>query len=103
MEVVLPDIRGHREKTAVIVDDVISSGQTLLKCIEAVKAQGISRIYCAAIHGIFADNSDETLMESGLDRLITCNSITHPSNAVDLTRPLLESVQISIGELQDHA
>jgi ribose-phosphate pyrophosphokinase len=97
VEVILPDISGHSEKTAVIVDDVISSGQTLLKCIEAVRAQGISRVYCAAIHGIFADNSDEMLMKSGLDRLITCNSIDHPSNAVDLTRPLLESVQLLLG------
>ncbi len=98
VEVTLPDLTAYKNYTAVIIDDVISSGQTLLKCIAALKAQDIQQISCAAVHGIFADNSDELLMANGLSQLITTNSIPHASNAVDLSAvlksPIIECMQL---------
>lgn len=88
VEVTLPDIRDYESYTAVIIDDVISSGQTILQCISAVKQAGIKNIQCVAVHGIFADDVDSNLMEAGLESLVTSNTIVHPSNAIDIT-PLL--------------
>lgn len=36
VEVSLPNIEAHRDRTAVIIDDVISSGQTILECIKTL-------------------------------------------------------------------
>lgn len=94
VRVSLPDLTRFYGYTAVIIDDVISSGQTILKCIDALKARHIDKISCAAIHGIFADHSDEQLMERGLTQLIASNSICCHSarlnvNTLDLSDILL--------------
>lgn len=81
----LPDIGDFRDHTAVIVDDVISSGGTILQCIDALRRGGIERIICLAVHGIFADGVDRRLLAAGLEQLVTTNTITHPSNAVDVS------------------
>ncbi len=88
VQVSLPDLSAYRQHTAVIIDDVIASGQTILKCIAALQTQGFERIKCAGVHGIFADGADAQLLAAGLNELATTNTIVHPSNAMEIT-PLL--------------
>ena len=94
VQVSLSDLSAYAGLTAVIIDDVISSGQTILSCIEALKKQNIKVIKCAAVHGIFAEGVDQALVSAGLTELITTNTIVHPSNTVDvselLVRPIVE-------------
>ena len=92
VEVMLPDINEFRDRTAVIIDDVISSGQTILECVKTLRSKGIDNIQCVAVHGIFADHSDKTLLASGLSQLVTSNTIPHPSNAIDITSQLIAPV-----------
>ncbi len=101
--VTLPDLSPYGDRMAVIIDDVISSGQTILKCMEALQQQGIARISCAGVHGIFAEGVDKTLMQRGLQQLITTNSIAHSSNVVDLTDSLIEPIRQFIPISVEHS
>lgn len=92
VEVKLPDINPFRDRTAVIIDDVISSGQTILQCVKTLQSKGIEKIQCVAVHGIFADHCDKTLLASGLSQLVTSNTIPHTSNAIDITSQLIAPV-----------
>jgi len=86
--VTLPDLEPWHERTAIIIDDVISSGHTVLQCTAALQQQGISRISCACVHGLFADGVDQLLREAGLHTLASTNTIPHATNALDIS-PLL--------------
>ena len=98
----LPDLARFRGYTAVIIDDVIASGQTILKCIETLREKQIDAISCAAVHGIFSDNSDKQLIQKGLKELVVSNSIAYTSTldlmtsgfkTLDLSDLLLKPVQ----------
>ncbi len=89
----LPDLSAWHQHTAVIIDDVISSGQTVLRCLQALRTQGLNRVDCAVIHGLFADDIEQQLTDNGLRRLITTNAIAHPSNAIDLSPLLLAPIR----------
>jgi ribose-phosphate pyrophosphokinase len=101
VKVSLPDLSSFRGYTAVIVDDVISSGQTILKCIEVLQRSHIDKISCIAVHGIFSDAADKTLIASGLEKLVTTNTIPHASNAIDvadiLVKPIQDCLQMMTG------
>lgn len=86
--IALPDLAPWRDHAAIIIDDVISSGHTVLKCLAALQQQGISRIGCACVHGLFADGVDQVLLQAGLERLASTNTIPHATNALDIS-PLL--------------
>jgi len=96
--VTLPDLTGFRHCTAIIIDDVISSGQTILQCIKTLQDKGLKSIQCAAVHGIFADGADAQLMAAGLEALVTTNTIVHSSNAIDVTELLLVPVEECLHE-----
>lgn len=98
VSVSLSDLSGYVGLTAVIIDDVISSGQTILSCIEALKLQKIQKIKCAAVHGIFADGVDQKLLNAGLTELVTTNTIVHPSNSIDISELLVKPISECIAD-----
>ncbi|MBN7820815.1 ribose-phosphate diphosphokinase [Bowmanella yangjiangensis] len=99
VEITLPDLAAHQHRSAVIIDDVISSGQTILQCMQALNLAGITQQECAAVHGIFAEGAAPMLLEAGLQALATSNSIAHFSNAIDLSPLLIEPIHQCINKV----
>lgn len=93
VRVVLPDLSAWQDFDAVIIDDVISSGHTVLRCIEALREAGMRRISCGCVHGIFADGMDARLVASGLGRLVSCNTVPHVTNALDVAPLICDAVR----------
>ncbi|WP_241505983.1 ribose-phosphate diphosphokinase [Parahaliea mediterranea] len=100
VKVILQPLDDFHGRTPIIIDDVISSGQTILECMKALQFQGFHNIQCAAVHGIFADGADEALMVAGVESLITTNTIPHASNAVDITALLVKPVMQFLRSLE---
>jgi ribose-phosphate pyrophosphokinase len=48
-------------KTAVVYDDMISSGQTMARALEACRRHGAARVFAAATHGLFAPGAGALL------------------------------------------
>ncbi|MBL3557820.1 ribose-phosphate diphosphokinase [Marinobacter sp. JB05H06] len=93
VEVALPDISRYQGRTAIIIDDVISSGRTVGECVKALRSQGMEAILCAAVHGIFAEASDQYLLDTGLQALVTTNTIPHRTNGIDISELLAPSIR----------
>lgn len=74
--------------TPVLVDDIISSGQTMAQAVAQCRAAGSAPAVCVGVHGIFAPEALAALQRAGAARIVTTNAIAHPSNAIDLS-PLL--------------
>jgi ribose-phosphate pyrophosphokinase len=79
-------------RTPVLVDDIISSGRTMLEAVRLLTERQLPAPVCIAVHGLFADNSDSLLAEAGA-RVVTSNSIAHPSNAMDVIESLAGSIR----------
>ncbi|UAA40599.1 ribose-phosphate diphosphokinase [Paraneptunicella aestuarii] len=85
-------IENNLPKKVVIIDDVISSGHTILQCVNELKTLGVQNISCATVHGIFAEDADSMLILSGLTELVTCNTVAHHSNRIDVSRFIADAV-----------
>ena len=87
----IPDVSQWREHSPVLVDDIVSSGRTLLVTIEQLLDMGFSTCSCVAIHGVFAEDSYEKICATG-SSMYTSNSIPHPSNKIDLNDFIIEAI-----------
>ncbi|HEX4888949.1 MAG TPA: ribose-phosphate pyrophosphokinase [Alphaproteobacteria bacterium] len=85
VEVSVPDLHLWRDRTPVLVDDIISTAQTLIESVHSLQAAGTSNIIAVGIHGLFAGKAYDELRASGVRKIVTCNTVAHPSNAIDVT------------------
>jgi ribose-phosphate pyrophosphokinase len=69
---VVGDLKG---KTAVIIDDMISTGGTLVKASEALLERGATSVITCATHGIFAAGAAKKLIDSPISEVVVTNTI----------------------------
>lgn len=62
-------------KTAIIVDDMISTGGTLAEAAKSLRARGALGVYACATHGVFAGDAISIIADSPLVETITTNTI----------------------------
>ncbi len=70
-------------KTAVVVDDMISTGGTLVKAAEALIARGATDVYCLATHGIFAGDALAQFAKSPIRKVLITNTIPQQASLVE--------------------
>lgn len=64
------------DKTAIILDDLISTGTTISRTAIACKKAGANKVIAAATHGIFTGNPDEIFGDESLQQIIVSNTIS---------------------------
>lgn len=83
----LPPLAQLAGRHPVLMDDVISSGMTMARTLEALAAEGFKASTCVGVHGLFAEGAD-TMLEGLGTRLVCSNSIAQRSSQLDVG-PLL--------------
>lgn len=69
------DVEG---KTAIILDDMISTGITLTEATQALLERGATAVYACATHGVFAAKALDIIGESNLKQTIVTNTVPLP-------------------------
>jgi ribose-phosphate pyrophosphokinase len=77
-----------KDKTAVLVDDIIGTAGTLKAAAQAVYDAGARRVYAAATHGNFSGNAWENLAGAGFEQVVVTDTIPLPPGAPDNVRVL---------------
>ncbi|MFO1519849.1 MAG: ribose-phosphate pyrophosphokinase [bacterium] len=92
VEVSLPSVKKWRNRTPVIVDDIISTARTMIETVHQIRKAGMKAPVCLGVHAVFAENAYEELLASGPAKVVTCNTVGHLSNGMDVSRLLGASV-----------
>ncbi len=77
-----------RDRPVIIIDDVISSGQTIVKCARAALASHAASVDVVAVHALHGDDAASDFARAGIASVISTDSIPHPTNKIKLA-PLL--------------
>ncbi len=71
-----------------IVDDIGSSGTTLVALARLLKQRGVAEIGAIVVHALFDPDTPQRLHNAGIARLVSSDSVAHSSNEIGLA-PLL--------------
>ncbi|MBG9390219.1 ribose-phosphate diphosphokinase [Caenimonas aquaedulcis] len=82
-----------KSRTPVLLDDIVSSGATLLAAVEALARAGARPPVCVAVHALPEGDAVWKLMAAGVTRFASCDSIAHASNAIGLAPLLAQAVR----------
>lgn len=77
-EVTATKIEGEVQKSAVIVDDMISSGKTMVAAAQLLAEKGAEEIIAIATHAVFSGDVGETLQNSVISKVVVADTIEIP-------------------------
>ncbi len=84
------DVQG---KDLILVDDIISTGGSIIKAAQFLKKQKCKRVFVACTHGLLVDGAEKKIRKAGVSRIISTNTIPGNTSKVDVSGILAKSVQ----------
>lgn len=74
-EISADEIEGKLKKRALIVDDMISSGSTIITAVNLLLQKGVEEIYVFATHPVFSNAAPQVLQKSAIKKIFVTDSI----------------------------
>jgi ribose-phosphate pyrophosphokinase len=95
---VLHVIGDVKNRDVVIIDDMVDTGGTLVRSVEALFLKGARRVYAACTHPILSGQAVEKIEDSRLEKLIVTNTIPLREKAKSCEKMVVLSVAELFGE-----
>ncbi len=90
VEISVPHIAKLNQRPVIVVDDVISSGTTVAALAQSLCAAGAATVNVYATHALFDRKAAELMRTSGVNQVLSCDGIPHPSNAMPIAGVIID-------------
>ena len=94
VEIQVPDLAAHRDRTPVLVDDIASSGRTLAVATHQLVGQGLRQPECVVVHALL-DEAAYAELSGVFSRVTSTDAVPHPSNRIALAPLLADALRRS--------
>lgn len=87
----LPEI-SNIDQNPVLVDDVISTGVSMFAVLKQLQLRRFKKAVCIGVHALFDQKTEKELLLAGAEQVISCNTIIHNSNQIDISDLLVQGI-----------
>lgn len=87
-----PDLLPYRNHCPVLIDDIISTAGSMMEIISHLSHSGLQAPICIGIHAVFAGKAFTNLKKAGALEIVTCNTIPHSSNRIDISDLIAQQI-----------
>jgi len=77
----------------ILVDDIISTGGSVIKATQFLKRQKCKRVFVACTHGLFIGDAERKIKKAGASQIISTNTIPRSTSKVDVSGVIAESIR----------
>jgi ribose-phosphate pyrophosphokinase len=93
VDIQAPDLSSHRGRTPVLIDDIVSTGRTMIEAAAHLDRAGLGAPVCVCVHPVFAEHAYDDLRAAGITRVVSCNTIEHESNVIAVDAAVAAAVR----------
>lgn len=84
-------------RDALIIDDIISTGKTVMNAAKILKDQGARRVFVGASHALLVGDSVKIIMESGVEEIVGTDSVVNEYAKVSVSPIIVKALK---GEIE---
>ncbi len=88
-----------KQRTPVLLDDIISTGRTMTGAANVLAAAGFSKAVCVGIHAVLVPGAYAELLRAPIARVATTDTIEHESNAIPVDALLADGIREAVSRL----
>lgn len=95
VRVSLPHPERWQNHVPVLVDDIISSGRTLMAAVSHLREAGLPAPLCVAVHGVYAPDALAGLKQAGAAEVVTTNTVPSATASIDISAAIAAALESS--------
>lgn len=76
----------------ILVDDIISTGGSIIKATQFLKKQKCKRIYVACTHALLMNDAEKKIKKAGVTSIISTNTIPGKTSKVDISKTIAKAI-----------
>jgi len=76
----------------ILVDDMISTGGSIVKAIQFLKKQKCKRVYVACTHALLMNNAENKIRKAGVTKIVSANTIPGKTSVVDISNTIAKAI-----------
>lgn len=77
----------------ILVDDMISTGGSIVKATEFLKKQKCRRIFVACTHALLMNDAEKKIKKAGVTKIISANTIPGKTSIVDVSNTIAKAIR----------
>ncbi len=81
-----------KDATVLIIDDLISSGGTMVRAGRAFRRAGATKVYAVAAHGLFTGGAEDAVQDESIEKFIVTDTVPSFRLADDICKKRIEIV-----------
>jgi len=81
-----------KDRDLILVDDMISTGGSIIKATEFLKKQKCKRVFVTCTHAILIGNAERNILKSGVSKIVSANTISGKTSVVDVSNIIAEAI-----------
>ncbi len=92
VEIKTKNIDEVKNRDLILVDDMISTGGSIIKAAQFLKKQKCKRIYVACTHALLMNNAEKKIKKAGVTSIISTNTIPGKTSKVDISKTIAKAI-----------
>jgi len=90
---ILSEKAGVKNRDLILVDDMISTGGSIVKATKFLKKQKCRRVFVACTHGLLVNEAVKKIKNAGVSQIISTNTIPGESAKVDVSKVISDALK----------
>ena len=82
-----------KDRDLIIVDDMVSTGGSIIKATEFLKNQKCRHVYVACTHALLINNAEQKIRKSGVTKIVSANTIPGKTSVVDISNTIAQAMK----------
>ncbi|WP_042683986.1 ribose-phosphate diphosphokinase [Candidatus Nitrosotenuis chungbukensis] len=92
VEIMTLNLDGVKGRDLVLVDDMISTGGSIVKATEFLRKQKCGKVYVACTHALLIDSAENKIRKAGISGIISTNTIPGNTSVVDVSGIIAKAI-----------
>ena len=92
VRIMTKDVDGITDRDLILVDDMISTGGSIVKAAKFLKRQGCRRVFAVCTHGLLINGAEKKITSAGVTKIISSNTIAGRTSSVDISGIIAKAI-----------
>lgn len=92
VKIMSSNLQNVANRDLILIDDMISTGGSIIKSTEFLKKQKCKRVFVACTHALLMNNAEKKIKKAGVTQIVSTNTISGKTSKVDVSSIIAKAI-----------